>query len=113
VDAAQLRQVMDNLLRNAIEASSEGGHVTVAAKSGSRGHSIEVRDTGAGIAADDLPRIFDLYFTTKPQGTGVGLAVSQQIVSAHGGTIEVDSKPGEGTAMTIRLPLLADGGARV
>lgn len=113
VDAGQLRQVMDNLLRNAIEAASEGGRVTVAAKSGSKGHAIEVRDTGPGIAPDDLPRIFDLYFTTKPQGTGVGLAVSQQIVSAHGGTIEVNSTPGEGTTMTIRLPLMAEGGTRV
>jgi len=113
VDAGQLRQVMDNLLRNAIEATSEGGRVTVVAKSGSKGHAIDVRDTGAGIASDDLPRIFDLYFTTKPQGTGVGLAVSQQIVSAHGGTIEVDSKPGEGTTMTIRLPFMDEGATRV
>jgi signal transduction histidine kinase len=113
VDAGQLRQVLDNLLRNAIEATPEGGRVTVVAKSGSKGHTIAVRDTGVGIAPEDLPRIFDLYFTTKLEGTGVGLAVSQQIVSAHGGTIEVDSKPGEGTSMTIRLPLVPEGGTRV
>ena len=113
VDASQLRQVLDNLLRNAIEATPEGGRVTVVGKSGSKGHTITVRDTGAGIAPDDLPRIFDLYFTTKPEGTGVGLAVSQQIVSAHGGTIEVDSRLGEGTSMTIRLPLAPEGGQRV
>jgi len=113
VDASQLRQVLENLLRNAVEATPEGGRVTVVAKSGSKGHTIAVRDTGAGIAPDDLPRIFDLYFTTKPEGTGVGLAVSQQIVSAHGGTVEVDSTPGEGTSMTIRLPLAPEGGRRV
>jgi len=62
-----------------------------------------VRDTGRGIEPDQLGRIFDLYFTTKPEGTGVGLAVTQQIVTAHGGTIEVDSRPGRGTTMTVRL----------
>jgi signal transduction histidine kinase len=113
VDAGQLRQAVDNLLRNAVEATPEGGRVAVVATTGPRGHSIEVRDSGTGIAADDLPRIFDLYFTTKPHGTGVGLAVTQQIVAAHGGTIEVVSNPGEGTVMTIRLPLTAEGGPSV
>ncbi len=104
VDPAQLRQVIDNLLRNAIEATARGGRVVVSATSAGRGHDIEVRDTGAGIPDDVLPRVFDLYFTTKPDGTGVGLAVSQQIVSAHGGTIEVESTPGQGTTMRVRLP---------
>ncbi len=113
VDAGQLRQAVDNLVRNAIEATPEGGRVAVVATTGSRGHSIEVRDSGTGIAADDVPRIFDLYFTTKPHGTGVGLAVTQQIVAAHGGTIEVDSAPGQGTAMTVRLPLAVEGSAGV
>lgn len=109
-DPGQLRQAVDNLVRNAIEATPEGGQVTVVAARGSKGHTIEVRDTGVGIAAEDLPKVFDLYFTTKPHGTGVGLAVTQQIVSAHGGTIEVDSAPGRGTRMTIRLPLVVEGG---
>ena len=103
-DPGQLRQAIDNLLRNAIEATPNGGKVTIIGRSTAKGHSIEVRDTGAGIAPDDLPRIFDLYFTTKAHGTGVGLAVTHQIVSAHGGTIEVSSEPGAGTRMTIRLP---------
>jgi signal transduction histidine kinase len=104
VDPGQLRQALDNLIRNAIDATPAGGTVRVTARSGARGHFIDVVDTGKGIAPEDLPRIFDLYFTTKPDGTGVGLAVTQQIVSAHSGTIEVDSKPGEGTRMTIWLP---------
>jgi signal transduction histidine kinase len=104
-DPAQLRQALDNMLRNAIEATPSSGRVVVTARSGAKGHSIEVRDSGVGIAPDDLPRIFDLYFTTKPNGTGVGLAVSQQIVSAHGGRIEVKSDLGLGTRMTIHLPL--------
>lgn len=105
VDAGQLRQAIDNLVRNALEATPAGGLVTVAARSGAKGHTIEVRDTGRGILPEDLPRIFDLYFTTKAEGTGVGLAVTQQIVAAHGGTIEVESKPGVGTVMTVHLPI--------
>jgi signal transduction histidine kinase len=112
IDPAQLRQAIDNLLRNAIEATPPGGNVAVVARSTGKGHSIDVRDTGVGIPQDDLPRVFDLYFTTKAHGTGVGLAVTHQIVSAHGGTIEVDSKPGAGTRMTIRLPALPEGVTR-
>ena len=111
VDAAQLRQAIDNLVRNAIEATPAGGRVRVVARSGSKGHTVEVSDTGTGMAPEDLPRIFDLYFTTKPEGTGVGLAVTQQIVAAHGGTIEVESAPGAGTTMTVRLPADMDGAA--
>jgi signal transduction histidine kinase len=110
VDAAQLRQALDNLLRNAVEATPAGGVVSVSARRESKGHAIDVRDTGRGIEPDQLPRIFDLYFTTKPEGTGVGLAVTQQIVTAHGGTIEVGSRPGEGTTMTVRLPAGEDDG---
>ena len=104
MDPAQLRQALDNLVRNAVDATPDGGRVVVAAQTRRSGHSIEVRDTGRGIEPDHLPKIFDLYFTTKPDGTGVGLAVTQQIVTAHGGAIEVDSEPGAGTTMTVRLP---------
>ena len=104
VDPAQLRQALDNLVRNAVEATPEGGRVSLAARREDRGHAIEVRDTGRGIEPDHLPQIFDLYFTTKADGTGVGLAVTQQIVAAHGGPIEVDSRPGAGTTMTVHLP---------
>jgi len=104
VDPHQLRQVLDNLLRNALDATPGGGRIQVSSASRADGHDIVVADTGPGIPADVLPRIFDLYFTTKPDGTGVGLAVTQQIVSAHGGTIEVDTAPGAGTRMIVRLP---------
>jgi signal transduction histidine kinase len=103
-DPAQLRQALDNLVRNAVDATPEGGQVSLSARREDGGHAIEVRDTGRGIEPDHLPRIFDLYFTTKADGTGVGLAVTQQIVTAHGATIEVDSRPGSGTTMTVRLP---------
>ncbi len=91
-------------MRNAVDATPAGGRVDVIARCEGRGCAIEVRDNGRGIEPDHLPRIFDLYFTTKADGTGVGLAVTQQIVAAHGGTIEVDSSPGAGTTMTVRLP---------
>jgi signal transduction histidine kinase len=110
-DPAQLRQALDNIVRNAIEATPPGGRVRLAVREERAGHLIEVRDTGRGIDPEHLPRIFDLYFTTRDEGTGVGLALAQQIVSAHGGTIEVDSRPGAGTTMTIRLPHAAGGGA--
>ena len=107
VDPDQLRTALDNLAGNAIDATPAGGRVRIAARSDAKEHAIDVSDTGAGIAPEDLPRIFDLYFTTKPEGTGIGLAVTQQIISAHGGTIEVDSSAGAGTRMTIRLPRTA------
>jgi two-component system sensor histidine kinase AtoS len=73
---------------------------------------ITVSDTGAGIEPDHLPRIFDLYFTTKSDGTGIGLAVTHQIVTAHGGTLDVESHPGDGTTMFVRLPIESGGAER-
>jgi signal transduction histidine kinase len=104
VDPDQLRQALDNLLRNAIDASPKGSVVALYASRAGHGHRITVEDHGPGIAADHLPRIFDLYFTTKADGTGVGLAVTHQIVEAHGGTLEVDTELGRGTRMIIDLP---------
>jgi signal transduction histidine kinase len=104
VDPDQIKQVVDNLVRNALDAMPEGGRLRIAASVGADGATIEVADTGPGIPPEVQARIFDLYFTTKEDGTGIGLAVSQQIVTAHGGTIEVDSRPGAGTRMTVRLP---------
>jgi signal transduction histidine kinase len=104
VDPDQLRQAVDNLLRNAVEASPEGGTVRITARLEGGEAVIEVRDEGPGIPADALPKIFDLYFTTKADGTGVGLAVTNQIVEAHQGRIDVDSAPGRGTTMSIRIP---------
>lgn len=103
-DPDQLRQVIDNLIRNAIDATPNGGIVSLWSGRAGGAAFIEVRDTGSGIAPDILPKIFDLYFTTKRDGTGVGLAIAHQIVAAHGGSIEVDSSPGTGTRMVIRLP---------
>ena len=67
--------------------------------------NIQVADTGRGITETDLPKIFDPYFTTKSSGTGLGLAIAHNIVEAIGGTIEVKSEAGKGTAFTLRLPI--------
>jgi signal transduction histidine kinase len=104
LDGDQFRQAIGNLVRNAIDASPGGGTVFVRATRGAGGHTVVVEDHGGGIAADHLPRIFDLYFTTKTDGTGVGLAVTHQIVEAHGGSIEVDTVAGRGTRMIVNLP---------
>ncbi len=104
VDPDQLRQALGNLVRNAIEASPSGARVSIRARRAGAAHVVEIEDHGPGIPADVLPKIFDLYFTTKPDGTGVGLAVTHQIVEAHGGSVEVDSVVGRGTRMIVTIP---------
>jgi len=104
---ARINQVVLNLLSNAVDACGEIGTVTVRTCPGPRGVEIHVLDTGCGIAPAIRDRIFDPFFTTKPpgKGTGLGLSISHGIVEDHGGTIEVDSTPGEGTHFTVTLPL--------
>jgi len=105
-DAGQLRQVIVNILLNACEAMGAGGKLTVASRSAGAEDGVEVAigDTGPGIPPEHLGRIFDPFFTTKEKGTGLGLSVAYGIVQRHGGRIEVRSRPGEGTTMTVRLP---------
>jgi len=108
-NAAKINQVVMNLLTNAIDASTEGGAVTVRTRPDAGGVRIEVQDTGYGIEPAVRDKIFDPFFTTKPvgQGTGLGLSISYGIVKDHGGTIEVDSAPGRGACFVVRLPLRA------
>ena len=104
VDADQLQQVLLNLIQNAIQATPRGGAVSLRADEDRKGWWIEVEDTGAGIAPEHLPRIFDPFYTTRPKGTGLGLFVAHGIVERHRGTIEIYSEPGRGTRFRIRLP---------
>jgi len=110
-DPEQLRQVVWNLIRNGAEAMPDGGnlHVSVRAVPASPelpAHAeLVVKDSGAGIASDDIERIFDPFFTTKRRGTGLGLATVYRIVADHQGTIEVSSTPGSGAVFTVSLPL--------
>jgi signal transduction histidine kinase len=104
-DEGLLRSVFLNLLRNSREAMPRGGAISVSTRrAGEGGVEIRIRDTGGGIPAGDLPRIFDPFYSTKERGTGLGLAFAQQVVREHGGSIRCDSALGEGTTFTIRLP---------
>jgi len=104
-DRTLLRQALTNLIANAEQAMPGGGHVTVGARRSESGVELSVTDEGVGIPEDLQARIFDLYFTTKDDGTGIGLAVVQQIVQLHGGRIRLRSAPGEGTQITLELPV--------
>ena len=107
-NAGKLQQVFLNLILNARDAMSDsgGGTLTVVTRPGGPGVSVEVRDTGPGIPRDQLARIFDPFFTTKTarKGTGLGLSVSYGIVEEHGGSIEADSRPGEGAVFRLVFP---------
>ena len=107
-DVAQLRQLLLNLVRNAREAMSGGGALTVATRGGEGNIVIEVRDTGHGIPAERLKRIFDPFFTTKERGTGLGLAMAQEIAQEHGGQLTCESAPGAGTRFALRLPVAVE-----
>jgi signal transduction histidine kinase len=96
--------VLLNVLVNAAEAAGAGGKVAVSAATQGATVTLAVEDDGPGIPADILPRVFDPFFTTKKNGTGLGLAVAQTIIEAHGGAIEVEPGPGRGTRVLLRLP---------
>lgn len=110
-DPDQLRQVLVNLALNAIEAMDDGGDLFLVATAGpDGGATLSVRDTGPGVAPDERERIFSAFYTTKPNGTGLGLAVAQDIVSAHGGRLALESDVGCGSKFVVSLP--ARGEAR-
>jgi signal transduction histidine kinase len=107
-DEGLLSLVLKNLFRNAREAMTTGGKLSIAAYPEGQQIIIEVGDTGSGIPADDLPQVFDPFFTSNPQGSGLGLTTVHRIVSEHNGEISVKSTVGEGTEFRIRLPLYPD-----
>jgi signal transduction histidine kinase len=104
-DEDQLKQVLLNLILNAFAATEAGGRVEIVTQSEYDKVIIQVKDTGRGVSDDIHNKIFDLYFTTKKDGGGVGLAVCQNIIKAHDGRIDFESKKGEGTTFTIMLPI--------
>jgi len=110
LDEQQIRQALLNLLRNAREAMPEGGRVELEATASGSGVTLTVKDQGQGIPEAQRRRIFDLFYTTKERGTGLGLPLTRQIVVAHGGTIRCEGGPGEGTTFELVFPAAKDVG---
>lgn len=114
VDAGQMQQAISNIILNAKQALSDAGLINISIgnfddpDTGNRLVSVTIRDSGPGMEAEMLPKIFDPYFTTKPTGIGLGLATTHSIIVKHGGSISVESSPGEGTSFTLLLPRATD-----
>jgi signal transduction histidine kinase len=116
IDAELMRQAFLNLLLNAMQAMPSGGTVRVSVRREQRFAVVEIADNGSGIPAAVLPRIFDLYFTTKTKGSGIGLATTYRILQLHGGAMAVRSdadpaSPSRGTTFTLHLPIAASQGS--
>ena len=104
-DAGQLKQAFFNLVKNAIQAMPNGGRLEVACAADSAWFAIRFADTGPGIPAHVLPHILEPYFTTKENGSGLGLLIVERIVRAHGGELAIESSEGRGATFIVRLPL--------
>lgn len=104
LDPDQIKQVLYNLIRNAIQASSNGSQIDLSTSVVPGGVAVQIRDYGCGMTPEVLSRVFEPYFTTKESGSGLGLYVVRRIVREHGGSIEVSSNPGQGTCVTVKFP---------
>jgi two-component system, OmpR family, sensor histidine kinase BaeS len=110
-DPDRLRQVLGNLLSNAIRYTDHGGHVLLKVRAEAGEAVLTVQDTGVGIAPGDLSRVFDRFWRADPArqratgGTGLGLTIAHRIVTDHGGRVDVTSRPHIGTTFAVRLPL--------
>jgi signal transduction histidine kinase len=104
IDRTLLRQAILNLVKNGLEALSRGGELTIGSRATERGVEVFVADTGPGIPAEVGDRLFEQFFTTKPQGSGLGLSISRQIIEEHGGELTWANRPGGGAMFTILLP---------
>lgn len=109
-DGEKIKQVFVNLILNAVQSMPSGGKLVIETAAESGWVAARFTDTGSGIPAEDLPKIFDPFYTTKKTGTGLGLSISHQIISMHRGTIEVSSTEGVGTAFTVKLPIACENG---
>jgi signal transduction histidine kinase len=107
IDPDQLWQMVSHLIRNSREATTGGGEIVIKTSRADGQVVLQVRDHGSGMTAEQLAHLFEPFFTTKYRGTGMGLALVQQIVTAHGGRIDCESAVGAGTTFTLSLPLTA------
>ena len=105
LDKDQIKQAFFNIVKNALQAMAEGGLLRITVAATDRFISVSFKDNGTGISREDFGHLFDPYFTTKKNGTGLGLMIVQRIVQDHGGRIDVLSEPGVGTTFTVFLPL--------
>jgi len=103
-DPRRLKEALINLVSNAIEATPNGGAVMLRVRNGGPDAVVEVEDTGRGISAQDLARLGTSFFTTRPNGTGLGVVLAQSVITQHGGTLTYKSTVGRGTVATIKLP---------
>jgi two-component system sensor histidine kinase HydH len=106
-DRDRLSQVFINILLNGVQAMEDGGALAIRVRADRKNQVVVIafQDTGTGITSEQMAQVFFPYFTTKPGGTGIGLAISQKIVVDHGGSIRIDSEPGRGTTVFVELPL--------
>jgi signal transduction histidine kinase len=105
LDERLMKQALLNLVKNALAAMPGGGELKLSADSSDEEVILSVEDSGLGISEEDLPKIFEPYFTTKDNGTGLGLTITFKIVREHGGEITVSSRPGQGSTFAIHLPV--------
>src|SRR5262249_39520968 len=103
VDPGKLHQIIQNLVRNALEATPSGGHVGVEVAMAERALHVRVRDDGAGMSEETRRRVFEPFFSTKETGTGMGMAIVHSFVTMHGGTVDIASSP-RGTLVDVALP---------
>jgi two-component system sensor histidine kinase BaeS len=106
IDPGRIRQVLSNLVANALRYTPAGGEIRVRYRQAEKQALLEVQDTGPGIPAEEIPHVFERFYkTTDSGGMGLGLAIARHLVEAHGGTISAESAPGAGTTMRVTLPL--------
>jgi PAS domain S-box-containing protein len=105
IDPNRIKGALLNILKNAVQATGSNGTIFIKTYVKDNSAVVEIKDTGAGIAEEDLPFIFDPFFTTKKTGTGLGLIITHRIIEEHNGSIEVESKPGEGSTFRVFIPL--------
>ncbi|MBV9927005.1 MAG: response regulator [Acidobacteria bacterium] len=109
LDESSLRAALTNLLVNALQAMNGGGRLTVKTARDGAGLRVEIADTGVGMSREQVARMFEAFYTTKAKGLGLGLSYAKKVIEEHGGELNVESSPGEGTLVSVRLPAGEEG----